>query len=121
MINEVILVGRLTKKPELRYTSEGIPLSTITLAVSRNFRNQEGEIDTDFVSITLWRRNAENTVQYCEKGSIVGVVGRLQTRNFENNLQQRVYMTDIVADTVRFLSSKNIEAPPLAFKEKKDD
>ena len=82
MINHIVLVGRLTKKPELRYTHEGIAVSTITLAINRTFRNVEGEYD------------------------VVGVVGRVQTRTFENNLQQRVYMTDVVADAVKFLSGK---------------
>lgn len=106
LINEVVLVGRLTRVPELKYTSEGIPFSHITVAVNRNFRNQEGEVEADFVSITLWRKNAENMTKYCDKGSIIGVVGRVQTRTFENNLQQRVYVTDIIAEYVRFLSGK---------------
>ncbi|MDC7767465.1 single-stranded DNA-binding protein [Priestia megaterium] len=106
MINHIVLVGRLTKKPELRYTHEGIAVSTITLAINRKFRNVEGEYDADFVNITLWRKNAENTAAYCDKGAVVGVVGRVQTRTFENNLQQRVYMTDVVADAVKFLSGK---------------
>ncbi|MDT2044893.1 single-stranded DNA-binding protein [Priestia flexa] len=106
MINEVVLVGRLTRAPELKYTSEGIPFSHITVAVNRNFRNQEGEVDADFVSITLWRKNAENMTKYCDKGSIIGVVGRVQTRTFENNLHQRAYVTEIIAEYVRFLSGK---------------
>ncbi|WP_416420386.1 single-stranded DNA-binding protein [Priestia aryabhattai] len=106
MINHIVLVGRLTKKPELRYTHEGIAVSTITLAINRTFQNVEGEYDADFVNITLWRKNAENTAAYCDKGAVVGVVGRVQTRTFENNLQQRVYMTDVVADAVKFLSGK---------------
>lgn len=106
LINEVVLVGRLTRVPELKYTSEGIPFSHITVAVNRNFRNQEGEVEADFVSITLWRKNAENMTKYCDKGSIIGVVGRVQTSTFENNLQQRVYVTDIIAEYVRFLSGK---------------
>ncbi|MED0717281.1 MULTISPECIES: single-stranded DNA-binding protein [Aeribacillus] len=105
MINHVTLVGRLTKDPEIRYTSEGAPVANITLAVSRNFRNAAGEIDTDFVHCTLWRRTAENTANYCRKGSIVGVIGRIQTRNYENSEGKKVYVTEVVADSVRFMGT----------------
>ncbi|MGN7938786.1 MULTISPECIES: single-stranded DNA-binding protein [Bacillaceae] len=106
MINQVILVGRLTKDPEIRYTADGAPVANITLAVSRQFRNNAGEIDTDFVNCTLWRRTAENTANYCRKGSIVGVIGRIQTRSYENAERTRVYVTEVVADSVRFMSGK---------------
>lgn len=106
MINQVILVGRLTKDPEIRYTADGAPVANITLAVSRQFRNNSGEIDTDFVNCTLWRRTAENTANYCRKGSIVGVIGRIQTRSYENAERTRVYVTEVVADSVRFMSGK---------------
>ncbi|MGM7721805.1 single-stranded DNA-binding protein [uncultured Metabacillus sp.] len=106
MINQIILVGRLTKDPELRYTADGSPVANITLAVSRQFRNAAGEIDTDFVNCTLWRRTAENTANYCRKGSIVGVTGRIQTRSYENAERTRVYVTEVVADSVRFMSGK---------------
>ncbi|MBM7704015.1 single-stranded DNA-binding protein [Metabacillus iocasae] len=106
MINQLVLVGRLTKNPELRYTNEGTPFATITLAVSRHYRNQEGEVEADFVNVTLWRKTAENTVSYCKKGAVVGVTGKVQSRSFENQQQQRVYVTDIVADYVKFLSNK---------------
>ncbi|MFS0881703.1 single-stranded DNA-binding protein [Metabacillus niabensis] len=106
MINQVILVGRLTKDPEIRYTADGAPVANITLTVSRQFRNNAGEIDTDFVNCTLWRRTAENTANYCRKGSIVGVIGRIQTRSYENAERTRVYVTEVVADSVRFMSGK---------------
>ncbi|MDQ0226778.1 single-stranded DNA-binding protein [Metabacillus niabensis] len=106
MINQVILVGRLTKDPEIRYTADGAPVANITLAVSRQFRNNAGEIDTDFVNCTLWRRTAENTANYCRKGSIVGVIGRIQTRSYESAERTRVYVTEVVADSVRFMSGK---------------
>jgi single-strand DNA-binding protein len=106
MFNQVMLVGRLTKDPELRYTAEGAPVATVTLAVNRNFRNSAGDIETDFVNCTLWRKTAENTTNYCRKGSILGVSGRVQTRNYENADGNRVYVTDVVADSVRFLSGK---------------
>ncbi|MDQ0162582.1 single-stranded DNA-binding protein [Bacillus alveayuensis] len=105
MINQVTLVGRLTRDPEIRYTSEGAAVANITLAVSRKYRNSAGEIDADFVNCTLWRRTAENTANYCRKGSIVGVTGRIQTRNYENNEGKRVYVTEVVADSVQFMGT----------------
>jgi single-strand DNA-binding protein len=109
MINQVILVGRLTKDPELRYTADGTAVANVTLAVSRNFRNADGMIDTDFVNCTLWRRVAENTANYCRKGSIIGVTGRIQTRNYENQDGKRVYVTEVIAESVRFMGGKTTE------------
>lgn len=106
MINQTTLVGRLTKDPQLKNTSDGTAYSQITLAVNRNFRNQAGDFHTDFVTLTLWRKNAENTVIYCRKGSVIGVVGRVQTRSYDNHQQQRVYTTEIIAESVKFLSGK---------------
>jgi single-strand DNA-binding protein len=106
MVNQVILVGRLTKDPELRYTADGTAVANVTLAVSRNFRNSAGEIDTDFVNCTLWRKTAENTANYCRKGSIVGVTGRIQTRFYENQEGRRVYVTEVVAESVQFMGGK---------------
>lgn len=106
VINQIILVGRLTKDPEIRYTADGAPVASITLAVSRNFKNAAGEIETDFVNCTVWRRTAENTANYCRKGSVVGVTGRIQTRSYENAERNRVYVTEVVADSVRFMSGK---------------
>ncbi len=83
MINQVVLVGRLTKDPELRYTAEGAAVTTVTLAVARNFRNAEGGIDADFVPCVLWRKTAEHTANYCRKGSMVAVTGRIQTRRYD--------------------------------------
>lgn len=100
------LVGRLTKDPELKITQDGIAVANVTLAVSRNFKNSNGEVETDFVQCTLWRKTAENTVQYCRKGTIVGITGRIQTRSYENHEGRKIYVTDVVADNVRFLSSK---------------
>lgn len=105
MINQVTLVGRLTKNPELKVTADGTPVTNIVLAVNRQFRNHNGEIDTDFVQCTLWRKVAENTVQYCRKGSVIGITGRIQTRHYDQG-GKRVYVTEVVAETVRFLSSK---------------
>lgn len=109
MINQVVLVGRLTKDPELRYTADGAAVANITLAVTRNFRNAEGGIDTDFVQCTLWRKVAENTANYCRKGSIIGVMGRIQTRNYERKDGQRVFVTEVVAESVRFMGGKTYE------------
>lgn len=109
MINQVTLVGRLTKDPELRYTQEGRAVLNITLAVNRQFKNAEGEYDADFVLCTLWNKTAENTAKYCIKGSIVGVTGRIQTRHYENHDGNRVYVTEVVADTVKFMGGKRAE------------
>ncbi|MGD6816582.1 single-stranded DNA-binding protein [Metabacillus sp. 84] len=106
MINHVTLVGRLTKDPEIRYTKDGAAVAHITLAVSRNFKNAAGEIETDFVNCTLWRRTAENTANYCQKGSIIGVTGRVQSRKYENSERKMVYVTEVVADSVRFMSGR---------------
>jgi single-strand DNA-binding protein len=111
MINQVTLVGRLTRDPELRKTSDGLPVTTVTLAVSRQFRNQHGEIEADFVQCTIWKKPAENTVQYCRKGSVVGVTGRLQTRHYDNKEGKRVYVTEVVAESIRFLGAKPNYAP----------
>src|SRR3954452_8690029 len=116
MINQVTLVGRLTRDPELRKTAEGTAVTHITLAVNRPFRNHNGEFETDFVQCTLWRKAAENTCQYCRKGAVVGITGRLQSRNYDNKEGKRVYVTEVIAETVRFLSTKpqphEMEAAP---------
>ncbi|MED3623899.1 single-stranded DNA-binding protein [Neobacillus thermocopriae] len=114
MINQVTLVGRLTRNPELRATSEGTAVTQITLAVNRNFRNHNGDIEADFVPCTLWRKAAENTCQYCRKGSVVGITGRLQTRSYEKE-GKRVYVTEVIAESVRFLSSKPHEQSTITF------
>ncbi len=111
MINQVTLVGRLTRDPELRQTTEGTPVTHITLAVNRHYRNANGEIDADFVQCTLWRKAAENTYQYCRKGAVVGITGRIQTRSYNNSEGKRIYVTEVVAETVRFLSAKPHETP----------
>lgn len=106
MINQVTLVGRLTKDPDLRYTPDGKAVSNITLAVNRHYKNASGEIEADFVHCILWGKTAENTTNYCKKGSVLGVTGRIQTRNYDNQEGKRVYVTEVVAEGVRFLSSK---------------
>lgn len=106
VINQVILVGRLTKDPELRYTSEGTALASFHLAVNRNFKNQDGVVEADFVSCTVWRKLAETTANYCRKGALIGITGRIQTRKYEGQNGKTVYVTDVVADGVRFLERK---------------
>lgn len=121
MINQVTLVGRLTKDPELRVTQEGAHVAHVILAVNRHYRNQNGEIDADFVQCALWNKSADNTVQYCRKGSVVGITGRLQTRNYENKEGKRVYVTEVVAESIRFLGPKPSHSalvqPPVVKKE----
>ncbi|WP_263560000.1 single-stranded DNA-binding protein [Paenibacillus polymyxa] len=111
MLNRVILIGRLTKDPELRYTPSGVANCTYTLAVDRPFTNQDGEREADFLQIVTWRQLAETCANYLKKGRLTAVEGRVQVRNYENNEGKRVYVTEIVADNVRFLeSSKNDSA-----------
>ena len=106
MINRVVLVGRLTKDPELRYTPNGVPVATFTLAVNRTFTNQQGERETDFINVVVWRRQAENAANYLKKGNLAGVDGRIQTRNYEGQDGKRVYVTEVLAESVQFLEPK---------------
>lgn len=106
MLNNINLCGRLTKDPELKYLGNGTPVSTFTLAVNRTFKNKDGEREADFISVVVWRKQAENVANYVGKGSQVAVSGRLQTRNYENKEGQRVYITEVVAEEVHFLDSK---------------
>lgn len=108
-MNRTVLVGRLTKDPELRYTANGVAVTTFTLAVNRTFTNQNGEREADFINCVAWRRTAENTANFLKKGSLAGVEGRLSTRNYENQQGQRVYVTEVQADMVTFLEPKNAQ------------
>lgn len=107
MLNRVILIGRLTKDPELRYTPTGVAVTTFTLAVDRNFTNQQGQREADFINIVTWRGLAENVANYLKKGRLAAVEGKIQTRSYENNEGKKVYVTEVVADNVRFLESTN--------------
>jgi single-strand DNA-binding protein len=107
MMNRVVLVGRLTKDPELRYTPNGVPVATFTLAVNRTFTNQQGERETDFINCVVWRKPAENVANFLKKGSLAGVDGRIQTRNYEGQDGKRVYVTEVLAESVQFLEPKN--------------
>jgi single-strand DNA-binding protein len=106
MINRVVLVGRLTKDPELRYTASGVAVATFTLAVNRPFSNQQGNREADFINCVIWRKHAENVANFLKKGSLAGVDGRIQTRNFDNSEGRRVFMTEVVAESVQFLEPK---------------
>ncbi|WP_175990047.1 single-stranded DNA-binding protein [Bacillus sp. Marseille-Q1617] len=106
MINQVTLVGRLTKDPETRKTMEGRSVLNVTVAVNRQFKNQQGQVETDFVMCKIWNKAADNTEKYCRKGSVVGITGRIQTRNYENDQGKRIYVTEVVADSIRFMDSK---------------
>ncbi|WP_028983303.1 single-stranded DNA-binding protein [Sporolactobacillus terrae] len=106
MINRVVLVGRLTKNPELRYTPNGNATCSFTLAVNRNFKGANGEQEADFIPIVVWRKQAENAANFLSKGSLAGIDGRIQTRNYENNEGRRVYVTEVIADSVQFLEPK---------------
>jgi len=105
LLNRVILIGRLTKDPELRYTPSGVAVTQFTLAVDRPFTSQGGEREADFLPIVTWRQLAETCANYLRKGRLTAVEGRVQVRNYENNEGKRVYVTEIVADNVRFLES----------------
>ncbi len=105
MLNKVVLIGRLTKNPDLRHTQSGIAVARFTLAVDRGFKNQQGEKQADFIPITVWRGAAESCAKYLSKGRLVAVVGRIQTGHYDKD-GQRVYTTEVVADEVRFLEFK---------------
>ena len=106
-INRTILVGRLVKSPELKKTGNGTSVTSFTLAVNRAFQAQGQEKQADFIQCICWNRVAENTAQYTKKGSLLGVEGRIQTRNYQNQQGQTVYVTEVVADSVQFLETKS--------------
>ena len=105
-MNRVCLIGRLTIKPELKYTSSNIPFTRFSIAIDRTFNNAQGQKETDFINIIVWRKQAENVCQYLDKGSLVSIEGRIQTGSFNDKDGNKRYTTDIVADNVQFLESK---------------
>jgi single-strand DNA-binding protein len=105
-LNNVVLIGNLTRDPELRYTPSGIPVCTLRLAVNRNFTNQQGEIETDFFNVVVWRNQAEKCAEYLNKGRQVAITGRLQSRSWEGNDGQRRSAIEVVADRVVFLGRR---------------
>lgn len=107
MINRVVLTGRLTRDVDLRYTQGGDAVATFNLAVDRRFTNQQGEREADFVSCVIWRKSAENFANFFHKGSLVGIEGRIQTRNYENQQGQRVYVTEVIVENFSFLEAKS--------------
>ena len=106
MLNRIVLIGRLTKDPELRYTPNGKAVAGFTLAVDRPFKNQQGEREADFINIVVWGSQGENSANYLSKGKMAAVDGRLQIRSFDGQDGQRRWVTEVVADSVRFLSPK---------------
>jgi single-strand DNA-binding protein len=105
MMNRTILVGRLTKDPDLKYTPNGVAVCTFTLAVNRPFK-KDGETEADFINCVVWRKSAENVANFLKKGSLAGVDGRIQTRNYEGQDGKKVYVTEVQAESVQFLEPK---------------
>ena len=105
-MNKVVLIGRLTRDPELRYTSSNIPSATFSLAVNRPFQNQNGVREADFINIVMWRKQAEIAKKYLTKGSLISIEGRIQTRNYDGADGKKVYVTEVVADNFEFLETK---------------
>lgn len=105
MLNQLVVIGRLVRDPELRKTENGKNVTNITLAVPRSYKNTNGEYDTDFIDCVLWNTVAESTTEYCKKGDLLGVKGRVQTRVYEKD-DEKKYQTEVVAEKVTFLSSK---------------
>lgn len=106
MLNSTCLVGRLTKNVELKYTPSNQAVATFTLAVNRNFKGQNGEREADFINCVIWRQQAENLANWAKKGALIGITGRIQTRSYENQQGQRVYVTEVVADNFQLLESR---------------
>lgn len=106
-MNRVMLIGRLTAKPELRYTGTNVPYSRFSIAVNRTFSNNQGQRETDFINVVVWRKQAENVCNFLDKGSLVAVEGRLQTGNYDDKDGNKRYTMDVVGDNVQFLESKS--------------
>ncbi len=111
MINSIALTGRLTRDVDLRYTQSGTAVGTFTLAVDRQYK-RDGEPTADFINCVIWRKSAENFTNFTHKGSLVGVEGHIQTRNYDNNQGQRVFVTEVVVENFALLDSKNAQAAP---------
>lgn len=113
MINNAVLVGRLVRDPELRYTPSNQAVATFSLAVNRRFKNQNGDREADFINCVIWRQQAENLANWAKKGALIGITGCIQTRNYENQQGQRVYVTEVIANDFQLLESrKDREAGP---------
>lgn len=107
MINQTTLVGRLTNDVNLRYTPSNVAVATFTLAVNRTFKNENGDREADFINCVMWRQQAENLVNWAKKGALIGITGRIQTRSYDNQQGQRVYVTEVVAEQFQLLESRN--------------
>jgi single-strand DNA-binding protein len=107
MINRAVLIGRLTRDVELKYTNSGDAVAGFTLAVNRQFTNRNGDREADFINCVMWRKSAENFAKFTQKGSLVGIEGRIQTRNYENDSGTRVYITEVVTSSFSLLESKS--------------
>ena len=108
MLNQTVIVGRIVKDLELHETESGNKVAQLTLAVPRSFKNMKGEYDTDYIPCVLWKGVAENTAEYCKKGDLVGIKGRIQTRSYETE-EDIKYVTEVIAEKVTFLSSKKAD------------
>jgi single-strand DNA-binding protein len=106
MINNVVLTGRLTRDVDVRFTQSGTAVGSFSLAVERNFKNAQGERETDFINCVIWKKSAENLAKFTSKGSLIGVEGNIQTRNYENQQGQRVYVTEVLVNNFSLLESK---------------
>jgi single-strand DNA-binding protein len=106
MINNVVLVGRMTRDAELNYTGNNIAVASFSLAVNRTFKDANGERETDFINCVIWRQQAENLANWAKKGALIGITGRIQTRSYENQQGQRVYVTEVVAENFQMLESR---------------
>ena len=107
MINNVTLIGRLTRDAELRYTPSNIATAQFNIACNRNFKNSNGEYDADFINCVMWREQAERFCNWTKKGMLVGITGRIQTRSYEGNDGKRVYVTEVVADNFQILEKRD--------------
>ncbi|HFI0255057.1 TPA: single-stranded DNA-binding protein [Streptococcus suis] len=110
MINNVVLIGRLTRDVELRYTPSNVASATFTLAVNRNFKNAAGDREADFVNCVMWRQQAENLANWAKKGHLIAITGRIQTRSYDNQQGQRVYVTEVVAESFQVLEKRDNSA-----------
>lgn len=119
-MNSVQLAGRLTRDPELRTTASGVSVCSFTLAVNRRFKNADGEYETDFINCIAWRQSADNLCKYRCKGDTVGVVGAIQTRNYEKDGGQRVYITEVLANEIHFFGKSNKAEQPASQDETTD-
>lgn len=106
MLNNISLVGRVVRDVELRYTPSNVAVATFTLAVNRTFKNENGDREADFINCVMWRQQAENLANWAKKGALIGITGRIQTRSYDNQQGQRVYVTEVVAETFQLLESK---------------